>query len=83
MSFYWMVQTGHLDLPEALDKKKVVELLSEKIKDIDFSLAKRDGEPFLKNSRQKDELNLWSDAFFNDYLIQEINVQTSKSRSTD
>ena len=72
-----MVQTGHLDLSEVLDKEKVVELLSEKIKDIDFSLAKRDVEPFLKNSRQKDELNLWSDAFFNDYLIQEIDVQTS------
>lgn len=72
-----MVQTGHLDLSEVLDKEKVVELLSEKIKKVDFSLAKRDVEPFLKNSRQKDELNLWSDAFFNDYLIQEIDVQTS------
>ena len=38
---------------------------------------KKEVEPFLKNSRQKDELNLWSDAFFNDYLIQEIGVQTS------
>jgi len=42
---------------------------------VDFSLAKRDVEPFLKNSRQKDDLNLWSDAFFNDYLIQQIDVQ--------
>ncbi|NDY74177.1 nucleotidyl transferase AbiEii/AbiGii toxin family protein [Desulfobacter hydrogenophilus] len=73
-----MVQTGHFDLSEVLDKKKVVELLSEKIKQIDFTLAKRDVEPFLKNSRQKDELNLWSDAFFNDYLIQEIDVLTSQ-----
>jgi hypothetical protein len=72
-----MVQTGHLDLSEALDKKKVVDLLSKKIKEVDFSLAKRDVEPFLKNSRQKDELNLWSDAFFNDYLIQEIDAQAS------
>ena len=72
-----MVQTGHFDLSEVLDKNRVVELLSEKIKEIDFSLAKRDVEPFLKNSRQKDELGLWSDAFFNDYLIQEIDVQTS------
>jgi predicted nucleotidyltransferase component of viral defense system len=72
-----MVQTGHFDLSEVLDKEKIVELLSEKIKAIDFSLAKKDVEPFLKNSRQKDELNLWSDAFFNDYLIQEIGVQTS------
>jgi len=72
-----MVQTGHFDLSEALDKEKVVSLLSEKIKAIDFSLAKKDVEPFLKNSRQKDELNLWSDAFFNDHLIQKIDVQTS------
>ena len=72
-----MVQTGHLDLSEVLDKEKVVELISQKIKEIDFSLAKRDVEPFLKNSRQKDELDLWSDAFFNDYLIQEIDVLTS------
>lgn len=72
-----MVQTGHLNLSEALDKKKVIDLLSEKIKAINFSLAKRDIEPFLKNSRQKDEPNLSSDAFFNDYLIQKIDVQTS------
>lgn len=72
-----MVQTGHFELSEVLDKEKIVELLSEKIKEIDFSLAKRDVEPFLKDSRQKDELNLWSDAFFNDYLIQEIDFQAS------
>ena len=72
-----MVQTGHFDLPDVLDKKKVVKLLSEKITEIDFSLAKRDVEPFLTNTRQKAELDLWSDAFFNDYLIQEINFQTS------
>lgn len=72
-----MVQTGHFDLSEVLDKKKVIDLLSEKIKEIDFSLAKRDVEPFLKNSRQKDELYLWSEAFFNDHLIQQIDVQTS------
>ncbi len=72
-----MVQTGHFDLSEMLDKEKIVELLSKKIKEIDFSLAKRDVEPFLKNSRQKDELDLWSNTFFNDYLIQEIDVKTS------
>ena len=72
-----MVQTGHFDVSEVLDKEKVVKLLSEKIKAVNFSLAKRDVEPFLKYSRQKDELNLWSDAFFNDYLIQEIDFQTS------
>ncbi len=69
-----MVQTGHIDLSEVLVKEKLVELISKKINEIDFTLAKRDVEPFLKTSGQKDELNLWSHAFFNDYLIQEIDV---------
>ena len=70
-----MLQTGHIDFSGALTKKKLVELISEKGKEIDFSLAKSDVEPFLKNSGQKDELTLWSEAFFDDYLIHEIGVQ--------
>jgi predicted nucleotidyltransferase component of viral defense system len=70
-----MLQTGHIDFSEALTKEKLVELISKKSKEIDFSLAKNDVEPFLKNSRQKDELSLWSDDFFNGYLIHEIDVQ--------
>ena len=69
-----LLQTGHIDFSETLTKEKLVELMSEKSKKIDFSLAKSDVEPFLKNAGQKDELSLWSDAFFNDYLIQEISV---------
>jgi predicted nucleotidyltransferase component of viral defense system len=72
-----MVQTGHIDLSEVLTKAKLIELLSKKIKEIDFALAKIDVEPFLKKSGQKDELSLWSDTFFNDYLIQEIDVLTN------
>jgi hypothetical protein len=72
-----MIQTGHIDLSEVLTKEKLVELISKKVKAIDFYLAKIDVEPFLKNSDQNDELSLWSEAFFNDYLIQEIDVQTS------
>jgi predicted nucleotidyltransferase component of viral defense system len=71
-----MLQTGHIDFSEALTKEKLVELISKKSKELDFSLAKSDVEPFLKNSRQKDELSLWSDDFFNGYLIHEIDVQT-------
>ena len=70
-----MLQTGHIDFSEALTKEKLVELISKKSKEIDFSLAKNDVEPFLKNSRQKDELSLWSNDFFNGYLIHEIGVQ--------
>ncbi|MCP4374284.1 MAG: nucleotidyl transferase AbiEii/AbiGii toxin family protein [Deltaproteobacteria bacterium] len=72
-----MAQTDHIDLSEVLTKKKLVKLISKKINEIDFFLAKSDVEPFLKTSGQKDDLSLWSDAFFNDYLIQEIDVLTS------
>jgi len=69
-----MVQTGHMDGSKALTREMLVELLSRKVKEIDFSLAKNDVAPFLKTARQKDELSLWSEAFFNEYLIQEISV---------
>lgn len=72
-----MVQTGHIDLSETLTKEKLVKLISEKIKEVNFDLAKRDVEPFLKNSGQRDELSLWSHAFFSDYLVQEIEVLTN------
>lgn len=72
-----MVQTGHIDFSETLTKEKLVELMSEKSKKIDFSLAKRDVEPFLKNAGQKDELRLWSDVYFNEYLIQKIDALPS------
>ena len=72
-----MLQTGHIDFSETLTKEKLVELMSEKSKKIDFSLAKRDVEPFLKNAGQKDELRLWSDVYFNEYLIQKIDALPS------
>ncbi len=72
-----MAQTGHIDISESLTKEKLVKFLYEKIKEIDFEMAKNDVEPFLKNSGQREELSLWSDTFFSDYLIQAILVQTS------
>ena len=72
-----MAQTGHIDVSEALTKEKLIEFLSGKLKEIDFDLAKSDVEPFLKNLVQREELSLWSDAFFSDYLVQEIRVLTS------
>ncbi len=44
-------------------------LLCEKANGIDFELAKKDVEPFLKDTKRKEELTLWSNAFFTDYLI--------------
>lgn len=72
-----MAQTGHIDVSEALTREKLIDFLSGKIKEIDFDLAKSDVEPFLKNLGQREELSLWSDAFFSDYLVQEICVLTS------
>ena len=72
-----MAQTGHIDVSEALTKEKLIEFLSGKVKEIDFDLAKSDVEPFLKNIGQREELSLWSDTFFSDYLVQEIRVLTS------
>lgn len=71
-----MAQTGHIDVSEALTKEKLIDFLSGKIKEIDFDLAKSDVEPFLKSLGQREELSLWSDAFFSDYLVQEICVLT-------
>lgn len=71
-----MVQTGHIDPSEMLTREKLVQLISRKIKEIDFSLAKSDVEPFLNKLGERDELSLWSDAFFSDYLVQEIGVLT-------
>jgi len=72
-----MVQTGHIDPSEMLTREKLFQLISRKIKEIDFSLAESDVEPFLRNPGQGDELSLWSEAFFSDYLLQEIGVLTN------
>lgn len=72
-----MVQTGHMDVSLKLTRKMLVEFICEKIKEIDFDMARKDVEPFIKNSGQRDELSLWSPAFFSDYLVQEIEVLTN------
>ncbi len=71
-----MLQTGHINSFAVLTKDKLVELIFKKITEIDFGLAKSDVEPFLKNTEQRDELRLWSDTFFSDYLIQKIGILT-------
>ena len=71
-----MAQTGHMDISAPLTKENLTELLIEKINGIDFDQAKKDVEPFLKNSGQREELSLWSKTFFSDYLAQEILVQS-------
>ncbi len=67
-----IMQTGHIDNMNMLSKRKLLDLLQEKIKEVDFELAKDDVKPFLKSKTQMDDLNIWSADFFSDYLIKEI-----------
>ena len=69
-----MVQTGHLKADQTLSKEMLHRLLCEKANGIDFELAKKDVEPFLKDTKRKEELTLWSNAFFTDYLIKTVGV---------
>lgn len=68
-------QTGHILPTETLNKERLIEFLTEKTGQVDFERAKNDVEPFLKETVQKDELRLWSNHFFSDYLVHRIRVQ--------
>ena len=70
-----MAQTGHILPSETLNKERLIEFLTEKTGRVDFERAKNDVEPFLKETLQKDELRLWSNHFFSDYLADRILVQ--------
>jgi predicted nucleotidyltransferase component of viral defense system len=72
-----MAQTGHILPSETLNKERLIEFLTEKTEQVDFERAKNDVEPFLKETAQKDELRLWSNHFFSDYLVHRIRVQES------
>jgi Nucleotidyl transferase AbiEii toxin, Type IV TA system len=41
-----MTQTGHINLSDTLTREKLIEFLSQKTKENDFDLAKKDVEPF-------------------------------------
>lgn len=69
-----MIQTGHLEVDQALSENMLHELLCEKADQIDFDIARKDVEPFLKDARQKEELSLWSREFFTDHLIKKVEV---------
>ena len=56
-----MNQTGHLKSGTKLTPGVLKALLTEKFTGIDFKAAKKDVEPFIKDTR---ELNLWSKEFF-------------------
>lgn len=73
-----MTQTGHMNISEDLSGGRLIELLSEKITQIDFEAARNDVEPFLKDTAQKEALGLWSDDFFFNYLANEIRYSNSQ-----
>ncbi len=56
-----MNQTGHLKSGTKLTPGVLKALLTEKFTGIDFKAAKKDVEPFIKDTR---ELDLWSKEFF-------------------
>ena len=56
-----MKQTDHLKEGETLTKEVLNQMLLKKFADIDFSQAKRDVLPFIKNP---ETLDLWSEEFF-------------------
>jgi predicted nucleotidyltransferase component of viral defense system len=56
-----MRQTGHLRNDEELSDQLLLKLLIDKFLETDFSQAKKDVVPFIKNP---DILNLWSKDFF-------------------
>lgn len=75
-----MIQTGHLEADQTLSEDMFHELLCKKADKIDFDIARKDVEPFLKDARQKEELSLWSREFFTDYLIKEVEVLEDDER---
>ena len=58
-----MVQTGHFDIDEELTIEKLKDLLIEKFNTIDYSSAKEDVLPFIKD---KTKLDIWNKEFFID-----------------
>ncbi len=56
-----MIQTGHWERGDNLNRSHLLQLLQKKFAAMDFEQAKGDVRPFLKD---KDELVLWSRDFF-------------------
>lgn len=56
-----MIQTGHWNREEQLDKNRLLQLLQEKFTKVDFEWAKQDVRPFIKDPQ---ELVLWNRDFF-------------------
>jgi len=58
-----MIQSGHLKPGEDLTRDKFMAFMSNAIKKLDVTQARREVEPFVKNP---DALNVWSKEFFHE-----------------
>lgn len=56
-----MVQSGHFDEKETLDRVRLITLLKERFASVDFKMATRDVYPFITDSSS---LALWSEELF-------------------
>lgn len=66
-----MKQAGNLGPKESLDQERLIQMLKEKIKTLDFESAKMDMKSFIADS---EKLNLWTKEFFEN-LINHLEVE--------
>lgn len=62
-----MIQSENLEQDASLDHPKLLTLIKHKIANINWEQAKNDVKPFISDHQQ---LNLWSQEFFNDLIMQ-------------
>jgi predicted nucleotidyltransferase component of viral defense system len=62
-----MIQTDHWRRKDSMDRGILIELLNKKFGEIDFEMLRADVRPFIKDLH---ELDLWSQAFFGDIILQ-------------
>jgi predicted nucleotidyltransferase component of viral defense system len=58
-----LVQSGHFNTTDILDRKRLIALLNERFKTVDFKQAARDVFPFITD---KQSINLWSERLFHE-----------------
>ena len=69
-----MIQSGHLKQGEQMNREKFVALITEAVDKLDVNQARREVEPFVKNT---DALEVWSREFFQDVVKRIVVVQAS------
>ena len=69
-----MIQSGHLKQGEQMNREKFVALITEAVDKLDVNQARREVEPFVKNT---DALEVWSREFFQDVVKRIVVDQAS------